>query len=147
MNTEQNSIEARLVAIVGHPDMVKAMDVLVKACKSKDSFADTYATLVAGVDGIRAIITNADNADALVRFCLTYRGVSGKGATRREQNRITYVRTQSMLALCEQLGIEIEDKAAKWEYQRWLDGVRKAIVTHNLSLETVVSDLTEAKAD
>lgn len=142
--SESNGVETRVMALVGNPAVVQAMDALKRASEAKDSFADSFANLVASVEGIREIVDTYEQAMAFVKFCLDYRGVTGKGKTRREQNRVAYVKAQATIALCETLGIEVpKGKASKWEYQRWLDSVRNTIESHELNLDTVIHDLRD----
>ena len=145
---KENGVESRMLAIVGNPAVIQAMDALKKASEAKDSFADLFAEKVASVDGIRDIIADYDNALAFVKFCMEYRGITGKGAVRRVQNRIAYVRIQSTIALCDKLGIAVpKSKASEWEYSRWLESVRETIASHKINVDKLVSDLTAAKAD
>lgn len=142
-----NGAEESMLAIIAHPNAVKAMEVLVKAAQCKDAFADSYAELVAAIPAVRDMLADYDKVKAFVSFMLTYRGVNCKDKTRRESNRIAYVKTQSSIALAEKLGIDLPaPKETDWEYAAWLSKVMDTITLHKVNVDTFVHDITHPKA-
>ena len=147
MNKEQTTdngqtTEQAMVSILANADAIKATDVLVKAAQSKDEFADQYADLIAGIDGIGTVLSTVDNVKAFVNFCLAFRGVNSKGKTKREANRLQYVKTQSALVLCERLGIAVAKKELVWSLEDFIKSVRDTLQKHEVELDDFVVELT-----
>ena len=141
-NTTEQTTEQAMVSLLANADAIKATDVLVKAANSKDEFADTYAGLIAGIDGIGAVLVTVDNVKAFVNFCLTFRGVNSKGKTKREANRLQYVKTQSSLVLCERLGIAVAKKQLAWSLEAFIESVKETLQKHEVELDDFVIELT-----
>ena len=140
-NTNEQTMEQAMVSILANADAIKATDVLVKAAQSKDEFADQYAGLIAGIDGIGAILVTVDNVKAFVNFCLMFRGVNSKGKTKREANRLQYVKTQSALVLCERLGIAVAKKELVWSLEDFIKSVKETLQKHEVNIHEFADDL------
>jgi hypothetical protein len=134
--------EQAMVSLLANADAIKATDVLVKAANSKDEFADSYAGLIAGIDGIKAVLVTVDNVKAFVNFCLTFRGVNSKGKTKRDANRLQYVKTQAALVLCERLDIAVAKKELVWSLEAFIESVKETLSKHEIELGEFVDELT-----
>jgi len=133
--------EETLVQVLAHGNAIKAMEVLKRAAETKDAFADEYAELVAGIDGIGGILKDYDNVKGFVGFCLAFRGINAKGKDKRASNRITYVKTQASIALAEKLGIPFPEDKADWQLQAFIDSVKATLEKHEVPLPEFVAKL------
>jgi len=148
--TEATTEEMQAVETMASKGFVLAGLTLKKAVEVKDKFHLEFAEHVATIPNVNEAVYDIDTAIAFIDNVATSKGIDGKGKDKSYRNRLSYVKKQCLVALCDKLKIATEKEQDAWELAKYLEKVEQTLVKHKLTLrdlaEAVEARLTEAEA-